>query len=493
MTALAEQRQWTVPGPPSLPIVGRKLNVARFGVDSIGFSSQLFQTYGPVAALTAGGGTNLYSPDSNCPGTVVAYGPDIVRDVATQHHVYHKCPLSGTLYRQRNQSDRSKALKTFGVGLFGVNEENHIQQRKLMAPAFHKQGINHYREDMVAITQSELDALQVDQSCEIGQFMQRLTLRIATQTLFGEDINTSDQTVGELLQEVISTQLSPLTRLLPVDIPGLPFSDYLTLVTKYEQKIQKIIAQKRSADSGEIDMLSMLIHARDQDNGQQLTEEELIGHAGVIFLAGHETTANTLTWTLFLLSQHPQVYADLVDELESVLQGEPPTVEQLSQLELLDRIIKESMRVVAAVPWNGRVTSQETELGGYTLPKGTEVFLSLYHTHQIPDLYREPKAFKPERWETLTPSIYEFSPFSAGPRLCIGAAFAQMELKVVLAMLLQRFRWEFLPGQVIDRKGLISLKPKSGINMKVHLQDYQFSDGSGGVQGNINEMVQLPY
>ncbi|MEO0374593.1 MAG: cytochrome P450, partial [Cyanobacteria bacterium P01_A01_bin.17] len=168
-----------------------------------------------------------------------------------------------------------------------------------------------------------------------------------------------------------------------------------------------------------------------------------------------------------------------------------PTVEQLSQLPLLERVIKESMRVIAAVPWNGRVTSQETELGGYTLPKGTEVFVSIYHTHQMPDLYPDPTAFKPERWEAISPSSYEFNPFSAGPRLCIGAAFALMELKIVLAMLLQRFRWELMPDQVIDRKGLISLKPKLGINMKVHSQDRRFSDGVGGVQGNIREMVRL--
>jgi cytochrome P450 len=492
MTAEVEQRQWTVPGPQPLPVVGRTLNVARFGLDSVGYGNHLFRAFGPVAALAAGGRTNLYSPATNCPGSVIAYGPDIVREVATQHHVYHKCPLSGTLYRQRHKSERTKALKTFGVGLFGVNEETHLQQRKLMAPAFHKQGISHYRDHMVAIAQSEIDALQVDHSCEISQFMQRLTLRIATQTLFGEDINASDQTVGELLQDIITAQLSPLTRLLPIDIPGLPFANYLSLLAKYEQKMQAIISQKRAKGDGDLDVLSMLIHAHDQDSGESLSEDELIGHAGVIFLAGHETTANTLTWTLFLLSQHPQVAADLLDELATVLQGEPPTVEQLQHLPLLERVIKESMRVVAAVPWNGRVTAQDTELGGYTLPKGTEVFVSIYHTHQMPDLYLDPTAFKPQRWETLDPSIYEFNPFSAGPRLCIGAAFALMELKIVLAMLLQHFRWELLPEQVIDRKGLISLKPKFGLNMKVHAQDRQFSDGVGGVQGNIREMVQLP-
>ncbi len=492
MTVLAETRLWTVPGPQPLPLIGRKLNVARFGLDSISYSTDLFNTYGPVAALAAGGGTNLYSPAQHSPGSVVAYGPDVVREVATKHNVYHKCPLSGTLYRQKDQSKRTEALKTFGVGLFGVNDEAHLQQRKLMAPAFHKQGVSQYRDEMVAITQSEIDALQMDQIYEISRFMQRLTLRIASSTLFGEDINTRDQTVGELLQDIIKLQLSPLNRLLPIDIPGLPFSKYLSLLGQYEMKIKKIIGQKRNTGGDIQDVLSMLIHARDQESGQQLSESELIGHAGVIFLAGHETTANTLTWTLFLLSQHPQVTADLLDELEMILKGSPPTVEQLSQLPLLERIIKESMRILSSVPWNGRVTSQITELGGYALPKGTEVFVSLYHTHQMPELYPEPSVFKPQRWESINPSIYEYNPFSAGPRLCIGAAFALMEIKIVLAMLLQRFRWQLLPEQMIDRKGFISLKPKFGLQMQAFPQDRNFAQGVGGVQGNIREMVQLP-
>lgn len=492
MTTLTEQCRWTVPGPKPIPMFGRKWNTVKFGLDSIGYSNHLFKTYGPVASIVEGGGTNIYSPEVNCPGTIVAYGPDIVQEVTTQHNIYHKSPLSGTLYRKRNTSERSKGLNTFGVGLFGVNEETHLQQRKLMAPAFHKQGVSQYLNDMIAITQSELAGIQANPQCEISQLMQRLTMRIATQTLFGEDINSSDQTVGELLQQILTLQLLPLTRLLPLDFSRLPYSSYLNLLALYEEKIKKIIRQKRDKGANDTDVLSMLIHARDQDSGLQLSENELIGHAGVIFLAGHETTANTLTWTLFLLSQHPQVNADLLDELDAVLQGAPPTLAQLQQLPLLERVIKESMRVLSAVPWNGRITSEVTELGGYLLPAGTEIFVSLYHTHRIPELYSDPSAFKPQRWETLKPSIYEYNPFSAGPRLCLGAAFAMMELKIVLSILLQHFRWELVPGQIFDRKGMISIKPKSGLKMIAYPQDRQFTKDLIRVQGNVREMVQLP-
>ncbi|MGF1481853.1 MAG: cytochrome P450 [Cyanophyceae cyanobacterium] len=477
--------QWSVPGPRPLPLIGRMLNSLQFAQDSIGYSSQLFQEYGSVASLAAGGGTNLYSSDAHCPGSVVAYGPEVVRQVTLQHNIYHKHPLTGRLYRLKDASPRTEPLRRFTVGLFGVNEDTHLQHRKLMMPAFHQQKINSYRNAMVAIVQSELNRVSRNQVLELNQFMQRLTLRIATKTLFGEDIETTDLTAGEILQQILNRRATGLT----LDIPGLSFHQYLNLLAQFEEKIRKIIADKRTTD--EDDLLSMLLQARDEDSGLTLTEDEIIGHTGVIFAAGHETTANALTWLFFLLSQHPSVAADLVDEL-SILNGAPPSVEQLQHLPLLERAIKEAMRVLPSVPWNGRVVAQATELEGYPLAKGTEVFVSIYHTHHLSTIYADPQSFKPERWETITPNNYEYNPFSAGPRTCIGAAFAMMEIKLVVAMMLQRFRLEFLPQRPVVRSGFISIKPKFGLPMMVHQQDRQFHRGVGGVTGNIREMVDLP-
>jgi cytochrome P450 len=210
-----------------------------------------------------------------------------------------------------------------------------------------------------------------------------------------------------------------------------------------------------------------------------------------IFVAGHDTSANELTWILFLLSQHPQVAADLLDELENVLGGEAPTVEQLQKLPLLDRVVKESLRVLTSIPWNGRVTSQPTNLGGYELPAGTEVWVSIYHTHQMPEIYPEPERFLPQRWETIQPTMYEYNPFSVGSRICIGAGFAMMEMKIVLAMLLMRYRLQLITEKPINAKGFIVMAPENGMFMKVHKQDRQFNQGVGGVHGNVREMVNL--
>ncbi|MGF1492711.1 MAG: cytochrome P450 [Microcoleaceae cyanobacterium] len=486
---LAINNSLKVPGPEPLPIVGRMLNSIRFAKDSIDYAGRLFQQYGSVASLAEGGGTNLYSPYPGCVGTVLAQGPECIRAVATQSEIYHKCPLSARIYRLRDRSERTEPIRHFGVGLFGMNDQHHRQNRKLMLPAFHKQRLAGYMQDMIAITDSELARMQPGESCEIAQMMQRLTLRIATRTLFGEDIAQGDYGTGQLMQDTFRVQGEAWTNLLPFDIPGLPFHHYLNLLSKFEQRMQDIIDHKQNGDQP--DILSMLIRARYEETGLKLTQDELLGHVGVIFAAGHDTSANALNWTLFLLSQHPQVMADLLDELESVLQGNPPTMEQLTQLPFLERVIKESMRVLAPVPWNGRVTSQPTQLGGYDLPQGTEVFISIYHTHHLPELYPDPEAFNPYRWETIDPNSYEYNPFSAGSRICIGAGFAMLEIKVVLAMLLQRFRLEYIPAVPIDRTGFIVIRPKHGMLMKVHRQDRQFTQGIGKVEGNIREMVKL--
>ncbi|MCI0399982.1 MAG: cytochrome P450 [Gammaproteobacteria bacterium] len=277
--------------------------------------------------------------------------------------------------------------------------------------------------------------------------------------------------------------------------PGLPFHRFLDLVNDYDREIRDILKRKRliSTDSG--DMLSILMHAcGGTDNGvdSALTDDELLGHTSVFLAAGLETSANALTWTLFLLSQHPQVIADVVDELTTVLQGATPTVAQIERLPLLDHVIKESMRVISPVPFNGRVTSQAAPLAGYVLPAGTEVFVSIYHTHKMPELYPDPNVFNPRRWETIQPTRFEYNPFSAGPRMCIGAQFAMLEMKIVLAMLLQRYRLELVRNQTIARFGVIVLTPKHGILMTVHHQDRQFARGVGGVRGNVRDMVVLP-
>jgi cytochrome P450 len=213
----------------------------------------------------------------------------------------------------------------------------------------------------------------------------------------------------------------------------------------------------------------------------------------VLLIAAHETSSHTLSWTLLLLSQHPEVLGALLAELDAKLGGSAPTLEQLGQLPVLDSVVKESMRLLPATPFLFfRRATGSFELGPYTLPEKAVVLLSPLVTHREPSLYPEPLRFWPERWKTLSPSTYEYLPFGAGPRMCIGASFANMALRVLLALLVQRFRFTLSPDARVSRlvRG-ITLGPKHGLPMRIDAQDRR-SAPPGPVRGDIHQLVQLP-
>jgi cytochrome P450 len=482
----------TVPGPRSVPILGPAGNTIRFLRDKIGYVGMLFKTYGHVASLVAGGGTNIYSPLPDCPGTVVVYGPDLLRKVIMQPDLYFSYPLTRTLHARWDSSARTRPLKYLLAGLFGYNSDEHLQQRRLLQPAFHKKCLEAYYQEMVNITRSSLESWHPGEVRNVTEDLRLLIMNIVAKTLFGEDIHAYGDDIGKLHREVFSLLKSPLTSLLPVDFPGFPYYRFLSLVGQVDGYMRALIAQKRAAVKYGSDILSRLMEAQDEKSGHRLSEDELLGHLSTFFAAGYETSTSALTWTLFLLAQHPQIAADLLDEVEYVLHGEAPTIEQLQYMPLLDRIVKESLRVLPPIPFTARVVVQSTELGGYALPVGTEIYLSIYHTHHIPELYPQPELFNPGRWETIAPNALEYGPFSSGRRTCIGASFATMDIKIILSMLIQRYRLQCLPHTRVDRSGVIVLTPRGGLPVLVHKQDRQFTRGVGGIRGSIREMVQLP-
>jgi cytochrome P450 len=229
------------------------------------------------------------------------------------------------------------------------------------------------------------------------------------------------------------------------------------------------------------------VQARDED-GSKLSDDELVGHTFTLYVAGHETTANALTWSIFLLHQHPDILSKLLEELDGNLKGSDPSLENLASLSLLDGVIKESLRLLPPAGIGVRITSQSCELGGYSIPKGTNVFFNQMITHRLPELYEEPDRFKPERWNSIKRSPYEYLPFSAGQHMCIGWNFATLEMKVVLAVLLQRFRFVMISGSKITPN--IMMRPIYGIPMKIVPQDGKFSRVP--VKGKINQYVDFP-
>ena len=317
----------TIPGPQPLPLIGRKILLSKFVRDSLGFTTQLFQEYGSLVSLARGGGTNIYLPLPNCSGTVFTYGAENVQAVTSQHEIYYKYPLTGGLYRRKDESPRTEPLKHFGVGLFGVNSDDHRRHRQLLMPAFHQKRIESYCNTFIEITESISEQIEVNQVIDVAKLMRLLTLRVATKTLFGADIEEKGSKSAALLQKIGILLSNPITMVLPFDLPGFPFYRMINLMAELDEEMREIIRSQKATEIDTGDVLSMLIKARDAETGMTLTEDELLGHVSVIFAAGHETSANALTWTLFLLSQHPEIAADLLDELDTVLQGKAPTIE----------------------------------------------------------------------------------------------------------------------------------------------------------------------
>lgn len=502
----------TAPGPAPARLLGAVPQLLRFGRDSIGTAGRLFEEYGPVASVSRAP-ARIMSPGGS--SVVVATGAALNREVLTQHERYRMYALPGTYYpedadiararahggtRGRASAERLRPIQRTLTGLFHVNGDEHRRHRRLLQPAFNKTRIDAYRDDMVAITKRMLDEWHENEQRDVHADLTELTLRIATKTLFGEDAGERGVALARMMQEWLMTMFSP-GMLLRLDVKGLPYHRFLDLTRRIDDETAAILREKqasvaRRSPDGPIaaDMLSMLVAARDED-GSALDDDDLVGHTGVIFAAGHETSTNALAWTLFLLAEHPQVANELVAELASVLHGEPPTVEQLAKLPYLDAVVKESMRVLPPVPLHPRIVSEDSELGGYFLPASTELFLSIFHMHHDRAIFEDPHCFDPSRWSKIKPSVYEYNPFSAGPRMCIGAAFATMEIKIALAMLLQRFRVERTRDARMDRRVAITMAPKHGLPMRIRRADGAWSAARRSlphVRGNICEIVDLP-
>jgi len=477
----------STPGPQSLPIFGAAVHMLRFVTDPIGYAGRLFRDYGPIAALVRGRPTRVVSTEPNVPGTVFVYGPELNKALLTNHADFHKCALTGPLYPQEPLTQRTRPLTRTLTGLFHVNGDDHRAQRRLMMPAFHRSRIATYRDEMASITESLLENYRVGAERDLRADMMEVTLRIATGTLFGADLGETGLAIGRDLQRWLEEFGGAVA--LPWDFPGTPYRRWLELSLSIDARMTAVIAQKRKELGTRGDMLSMLIEAQDEAGGK-LTEDELIGHASVIFAAGHETSSNALCWTLLMLAQHPQIFRNLYDELHGRLKGEAPSLEDLAELPLLDRVVKESLRLFPPAPFNHRVVPRACELLGNPLPANTEILASIYHTHRMPEFFPDPLRFNPERWSNLDPGPYVYNPFSAGPRMCIGATFALMEIKIVLALLVQRFRFELVPGQKIDRFVSVTMAPRPALRMRIERADGAYA-GPVKLRGNVSQMFTL--
>ncbi|HET9530396.1 MAG TPA: cytochrome P450 [Blastocatellia bacterium] len=363
----------------------------------------------------------------------------------------------------------------FGNGLLTSEGDFWLRQRRLAQPAFHRDRISEYGKVMADYTEQMLDGWQKGGSLDIHQEMMVLTLRIAVKTLFNVDAERDVVLMSALSNELIEMfALQDSSFWLAHNyLPTAAHRRFRKLIERLDRYIFNIIRRRREEGRDTGDLLSMLLQAQDED-GSQMTDRQLRDEVMTLFLAGHETTALALSWTWYLLSQHPEAEARLVTELESALGGKRPGVEDLPALGYAEAVVKEAMRLYPPAWGFGRQAIQECEIAGYTVPRGRQLFFFPWVIHRDSRHFEDAEAFRPERWtderiKRLPRCAY--LPFSAGPRVCIGNSFAMMEAVLVLATVARRYRLELEPGQAIEPWPVFTLRPKQGIRMAIEARE----------------------
>jgi cytochrome P450 len=386
----------------------------------------------------------------------LASNPDLIEQVLVtdaRHYIKH---FGARMYKP-----------VLGNGLVTSEGDFWLRQRKLSQPAFLKNRVISYAPMMGELTRQMLARWRPGQAVDIHFEFSTLTSAIALKTLFGLDDYEDRETFVSALRQaffMLSEKFRSLVRV-PLWIPTLRNLRLKKAIAHLDHVLNGFIASgKARAEPGE-DLLSRLLQARD-DDGSKMTDRQLRDEAMTLYLAGHETTALTLSWSWLLLAQNPRVEEKLVAEWQRVLAGRTPTAEDLPNLPYTDAVITEAMRVYPPVYLIGREATCDLELGGYRVPRGTTVFMSQWANHRDPRYFPDPEKFLPERWENgLARRLpkYAYYPFGGGPRICIGNAFALMEAAILLATVGQKYRFTLAEDAVIDVNPQITLLPAFGI------------------------------
>jgi cytochrome P450 len=462
-----------IPGPVLHPILGWRGFILDFARDSVGFLTDLHKQHGEIVRVGQGKMSATFT-----------FHPKYTRQILSNPNLFYSFSLDDIPFPFSD----IETLRSMTTALSLLNGEQHRRQRRLMAPAFHNHFLPVYVEQIARIVEDYFCRWQPGILLDIYEEIDLFTILLSMEIFVGMEADEEGRRFATLFEGVLNLLFNPATFLLPYDLPGFAYHRLRVQGTELERQLKDLIRRRRGKGLGGTDTLSMFLQAHDED-GTQMSEDEIVGETVAVFRGGSKTSASALTWTIFLLTQHPDVYSCLMEELTATLRGSPPTLEQLDQLPMLDGAIKESMRLIPPVAWGVRYGSDDFELGGYHHPKGSSVIYSSYVTHHMPEIYVHPQKFNPYRWEEIRPSAYEYFPFNAGPRRCLGAEFAIMEMKITLAILLQAYHFTLLPDQRIERIGMTGSLPKYGIRMKIERSGQKYSRVP--VRGNIHKLVDL--
>lgn len=389
--------------------------------------------------------------------------PDLVRDLlVTSNHKFIK----------GRALQRAKGL--LGEGLLTSEREFHLRQRRMIQPAFHRTRINEYAKSMIEFSDKMSDEWKDGETLDIAEEMMRLTLWIVGKTLFNTNVDKTDAAeVGKAMTTIVSMfnfMLFPFSEYLE-KLPLPPIRRLKNARQTLDDVIYRIINERRASGEDKGDLLSMLLMAQDEETGGAMTDKQVRDECLTLFLAGHETTANALTWTFYLLSKNPQVEQKFHHELDEVLKGKSLTPEIYPQLKYTEQILAESMRLFPPAWTLGRLVTEKHEFNGFEIPEKSLVLASQYIAHRDARFWENAEEFIPERWEKMSVkeagNKFIYFPFSKGVRSCIGESFAWMEEVLLLANLGKNWKLSLIPEQKIVPQPMITLRPKYGMKMRV--------------------------
>jgi len=388
--------------------------------------------------------------------------PELIRDLLiTSHHKFIK----------GRALQRAKTL--LGEGLLTSEKDFHLRQRRMIQPVFHRTRINEYAKSMIEFGEKMADEWHDGETLDIDKEMMRLTLWIVGKTLFSANVEDDADEIGKAMTTIVSM----------FNFILLPFSEYLEKLPlppirklknarqTLDEVIYKIIDERRKSGEDKGDLLSMLLMAQDEETGGAMTDKQIRDECLTLFLAGHETTANALSWTFYLLSQNPQAERKFHAELDDVLGDKTITPEDFGKLKYTEAVLAESMRLFPPAWTLGRLATEEHEFNGCKIPPKSLVLSSQFVMHRDARFWESADEFIPERWEKL--SIKEagnkfiYFPFSKGVRSCIGEGFAWMEGVLLLAVLGKKWRLNLDPKQKIGLQAMVTLRPKYGMKMRI--------------------------
>ena len=420
------------------------------GANPLDFFTNLARTYGPVSSYRMAG-EQLFLVNE----------PPLIRDILVTHH---------RNFTKSRGLERAK--RVLGQGLLTSEGARHLRQRRLMQPAFHRDRIAGYGALMVGYADRMRRGWPDGATLDLAREMNRLTLSIVGKTLFDVDVESQAAAVGEALTAVMESfwlMMMPFADTLErLPVPKLRRARMAR--ARLDAIIYRIIADRRASGRDHGDLLSMLLAAQDEDDGGVMTDQQVRDEAMTIFLAGHETTANALTWTWYLLSSAPGVEATLHAEVDRVLQGRLPTMADLASLGYVERVVTESMRLYPPAWLVGRRAIADYPLGDFVAPARSILIMSPYIMQRDPRFYPDPERFDPDRW---TPEFraalpkFAYFPFGGGPRQCIGESFAWMELMLLVATIAQQCRLRLVPNHPVVPQPLITLRAKHGMRMTI--------------------------